>query len=245
MVDRIEYNVEHAKEYVDRAVADTKKAVQYQSKARRVSFYFFLIWWHSFWFCIFGFSFPISARIWVFFSRGGWMFLFFLHCRRNAASSLRSLSLCSSLPLLSSFPFAQVANVNKIAHSIRRLTIWEFSIFGGRKSPPVRCSIAFLCDVNSSSVFIYDSFFCWPLKLMLFFRLLCMKTLVSWKATYLSIGCWSCIFYNAGACDFGFVVLGRHGLMADLVEIRICLFWMCLIWDHLDINQVHLFRKRS
>lgn len=38
MVDRIEYNVEHAKEFVDRAVADTKKAVQYQSKARRVSF---------------------------------------------------------------------------------------------------------------------------------------------------------------------------------------------------------------
>jgi len=38
MVDRIEYNVEHAKEFVDRAVADTKKAVQYQSKARRVGF---------------------------------------------------------------------------------------------------------------------------------------------------------------------------------------------------------------
>ena len=36
MVDRIEYNVEHAKEFVDRAVADTKKAVQYQSKARRL-----------------------------------------------------------------------------------------------------------------------------------------------------------------------------------------------------------------
>lgn len=36
MVDRIEFNVEHAKEFVDRAVADTKKAVQYQSKARRV-----------------------------------------------------------------------------------------------------------------------------------------------------------------------------------------------------------------
>uniref|UniRef100_A0A915JGA1 Uncoordinated protein 64 n=1 Tax=Romanomermis culicivorax TaxID=13658 RepID=A0A915JGA1_ROMCU len=35
MVDRIEFNVEHAKEFVDRAVADTKKAVQYQSKARR------------------------------------------------------------------------------------------------------------------------------------------------------------------------------------------------------------------
>lgn len=46
MVDRIEYNVEHAKEFVDRAVADTKKAVQYQSKARRVShivFYFFYV----------------------------------------------------------------------------------------------------------------------------------------------------------------------------------------------------------
>lgn len=40
MVDRIEYNVEHAKEFVDRAVADTKKAVQYQSKARRVWSFF-------------------------------------------------------------------------------------------------------------------------------------------------------------------------------------------------------------
>jgi len=39
MVDRIEFNVEHAKEFVDRAVADTKKAVQYQSKARRVSLF--------------------------------------------------------------------------------------------------------------------------------------------------------------------------------------------------------------
>ncbi len=39
MVDRIEYNVEHAKEFVDRAVADTKKAVQYQSKARRVRYF--------------------------------------------------------------------------------------------------------------------------------------------------------------------------------------------------------------
>ncbi|KRX34466.1 Syntaxin-1A, partial [Trichinella murrelli] len=37
MIDRIEYNVEHAKDYVDRAVSDTKKAVQYQSKARRCS----------------------------------------------------------------------------------------------------------------------------------------------------------------------------------------------------------------
>lgn len=53
MVDRIEYNVEHAKEFVDRAVADTKKAVQYQSKARRVSFFFLMyfannVYWSSF-----------------------------------------------------------------------------------------------------------------------------------------------------------------------------------------------------
>ena len=35
MIDRIEYNVEHAVEYVQQAVVDTKKAVVYQSKARR------------------------------------------------------------------------------------------------------------------------------------------------------------------------------------------------------------------
>uniref|UniRef100_A0A669QGE5 t-SNARE coiled-coil homology domain-containing protein n=1 Tax=Phasianus colchicus TaxID=9054 RepID=A0A669QGE5_PHACC len=37
MIDRIEYNVEHSVDYVERAVSDTKKAVKYQSKARRVS----------------------------------------------------------------------------------------------------------------------------------------------------------------------------------------------------------------
>lgn len=50
MVDRIEYNVEHAKEYVDKAVADTKKAVQYQSKARRVSKSWKKIFCHKFFF---------------------------------------------------------------------------------------------------------------------------------------------------------------------------------------------------
>ncbi|XP_054438625.1 syntaxin-1B isoform X1 [Pteronotus mesoamericanus] len=35
MIDRIEYNVEHSVDYVERAVSDTKKAVRYQSKARR------------------------------------------------------------------------------------------------------------------------------------------------------------------------------------------------------------------
>lgn len=37
MIDRIEYNVEQSVDYVERAVSDTKKAVKYQSKARRVS----------------------------------------------------------------------------------------------------------------------------------------------------------------------------------------------------------------
>lgn len=37
MIDRIEYNVEHAVDYVEAAKMDTKKAVKYQSKARRVS----------------------------------------------------------------------------------------------------------------------------------------------------------------------------------------------------------------
>lgn len=37
MIDRIEYNVEHAVDYVQTATQDTKKALKYQSKARRVS----------------------------------------------------------------------------------------------------------------------------------------------------------------------------------------------------------------
>lgn len=54
MIDRIEYHVEHAMDYVQTATQDTKKALKYQSKARRVSsrdilinvissFFFFLI----------------------------------------------------------------------------------------------------------------------------------------------------------------------------------------------------------
>ncbi|KAK1151940.1 syntaxin-1B [Acipenser oxyrinchus oxyrinchus] len=35
MIDRIEYNVDHSVDFVERAVSDTKKAVKYQSKARR------------------------------------------------------------------------------------------------------------------------------------------------------------------------------------------------------------------
>ena len=38
MIDRVEYNIEHSVEFVSRAVADTKKAVKFQSEARRVSF---------------------------------------------------------------------------------------------------------------------------------------------------------------------------------------------------------------
>lgn len=37
MIDRIEYHVEHAVDYVQTATQDTKKALRYQSRARRVS----------------------------------------------------------------------------------------------------------------------------------------------------------------------------------------------------------------
>ncbi|KRY55831.1 Syntaxin-1A [Trichinella britovi] len=72
MIDRIEYNVEHAKDYVDRAVSDTKKAVQYQSKARRVQEdsdhhllgdfspgHCIYIWWY-FWQMMFHFQVPFG-----------------------------------------------------------------------------------------------------------------------------------------------------------------------------------------
>jgi t-SNARE complex subunit (syntaxin) len=36
MIDRIEYNVEQSVDYIETAKMDTKKAVKYQSKARRV-----------------------------------------------------------------------------------------------------------------------------------------------------------------------------------------------------------------
>lgn len=39
MIDRIEYNVEQSVDYIETAKADTKKAVKYQSKARRVGCY--------------------------------------------------------------------------------------------------------------------------------------------------------------------------------------------------------------
>ena len=57
MIDRIEYHVEHAVDYVQTATQDTKKALKYQSKARRVSVYsIFMVvaytnaelWWFQF-----------------------------------------------------------------------------------------------------------------------------------------------------------------------------------------------------
>ncbi|XP_022239424.1 syntaxin-like isoform X2 [Limulus polyphemus] len=38
LIDRIEYQVEHAKDYIEAAKQDTKKALVYQSKARRKTF---------------------------------------------------------------------------------------------------------------------------------------------------------------------------------------------------------------
>ncbi len=42
MIDRIEYHVEHAVDYVQTATQDTKKALKYQSKARRVREIYFV-----------------------------------------------------------------------------------------------------------------------------------------------------------------------------------------------------------
>jgi len=56
MIDRIEYHVEHAVDYVQTATQDTKKALKYQSKARRKKIMMFLcaavvgvlvLWWAS------------------------------------------------------------------------------------------------------------------------------------------------------------------------------------------------------
>ncbi|XP_022251912.1 syntaxin-like isoform X1 [Limulus polyphemus] len=43
MIDRIEYQVEHAKDYIEAAKQDTKKALVYQSKARRKKFYIIIL----------------------------------------------------------------------------------------------------------------------------------------------------------------------------------------------------------
>ena len=48
MIDRIEYNVEAAVDYIETAKVDTKKAVKYQSKARQVR-ETFLFGWQFFW----------------------------------------------------------------------------------------------------------------------------------------------------------------------------------------------------
>lgn len=41
MIDRIEHNVEKAVDYVETAAADTKKAMKYQSAARKVKQHLF------------------------------------------------------------------------------------------------------------------------------------------------------------------------------------------------------------
>ena len=43
MIDRIEYNVEKAAAYVESAKKETKKALTYQSSARRVCGYILLV----------------------------------------------------------------------------------------------------------------------------------------------------------------------------------------------------------
>ncbi len=43
MIDRIEFNVDQAVDYIETAKADTKKAVKYQSAARKVLPYRYLL----------------------------------------------------------------------------------------------------------------------------------------------------------------------------------------------------------
>jgi syntaxin 1A len=43
MIDRIEHNVEKAVDYVETAAADTKKAMKYQSAARKVGVCLFVL----------------------------------------------------------------------------------------------------------------------------------------------------------------------------------------------------------
>ncbi len=43
MIDRIEFNVDQAVDYIETAKADTKKAVKYQSAARKVLPYQYLL----------------------------------------------------------------------------------------------------------------------------------------------------------------------------------------------------------
>lgn len=73
MIDRIEYHVEHAVDYVQTATQDTKKALKYQSKARRVSknsmtnltnhFFVFVFFFFSFPAVIYSISIPILNHI--------------------------------------------------------------------------------------------------------------------------------------------------------------------------------------
>ncbi|XP_053683229.1 syntaxin-1A isoform X2 [Sabethes cyaneus] len=62
MIDRIEYHVEHAMDYVQTATQDTKKALKYQSKARRVSKHDDFLTNV----CFFSFSFFVSLSVFCF-----------------------------------------------------------------------------------------------------------------------------------------------------------------------------------
>lgn len=46
MINRIEFHVENSVDYVEEALVDTKKAIEYQSKARRVSSIAVSAKWH-------------------------------------------------------------------------------------------------------------------------------------------------------------------------------------------------------
>lgn len=93
MIDRIEYHVEHAVDYVQTATQDTKKALKYQSKARRVSkftipnhtnfvllCFFFLFFSFSFFFILRTSYIPLSLVYLIVFFRSFLLCPIRIHC---------------------------------------------------------------------------------------------------------------------------------------------------------------------
>lgn len=62
MIDRVEFHVTQAAEYVETATKETKEALKYQSKARRVSCYLQQIFIH---YPIISFYITNAPKIWI------------------------------------------------------------------------------------------------------------------------------------------------------------------------------------
>lgn len=97
MIDRIEYHVEHAVDYVQTATQETKKALKYQSKARRVSLHPLI---KNFFICIANFFFFSPTLI----SRPSFLFAINVMLAHHRTSfSLMIFSLCRNTQLILPF----------------------------------------------------------------------------------------------------------------------------------------------